>query len=159
MVAYSFQKQFAEPILAGSKRQTIRAAGKRRHANPGDELQLYVGMRTKHCRLVARAPCTGVHKVELFFSKHGASELFRIDGAPISLTAMASFARLDGFNDVDEMAAFWWKHHRDLAIGGYIEFTGKLIQWSTLILEHPLELTEDGDPANDKEWGLDRRLQ
>jgi hypothetical protein len=25
MVAYSFKKQFREPILAGSKRQTIRA--------------------------------------------------------------------------------------------------------------------------------------
>jgi hypothetical protein len=132
VVAYSFQKQFAAPILAGTKRQTIRAAGKRRHARPGEDLQLYTGMRTRSCLLIATAKCASVHKVELFFSKHGASELFRIDGAPISLTAMASFARLDGFNDVDEMAAFWWKHHSDLAIGGYIEFTGKLIRWASL---------------------------
>ena len=132
MVAYSFKKRFAEPILAGTKRQTIRAHGKRRHARPGDDLQLYVAQRTKHCRLVARAKCATVHEVELFFSRHGASELFRMDGTPISLTAMASFARLDGFNDVDEMAAFWWVEHRRLAVNGYIEFQGVMVRWDPL---------------------------
>jgi hypothetical protein len=132
MVAYSFKPRFAEPILHGRKRQTIRAVGKRRHAQPGDQLQLYTGMRTRHCKLIARATCAAVHDVELFFSRHGASELFRIDGAPISLTAMASFARLDGFNDVDEMAAFWWQEHRDFAIGAFIAFKGKMIRWEAL---------------------------
>ncbi|MEJ0016825.1 MAG: ASCH domain-containing protein [Acetobacteraceae bacterium] len=47
MVAYSFKRDFAAPILAGIKRQTIRA-DRRRHARPGEVLQLYTGMRTKH---------------------------------------------------------------------------------------------------------------
>jgi hypothetical protein len=129
MVAYSFKPRFAEPILAGTKRQTIRLLGKRRHARPGDPLQLYTGMRTKHCKLIARATCATVHDVELFFGPHGATELFRIDGVPISLTAMASFARLDGFNDVDEMAAFWWQEHRSLYVGRYLEFKGIMVRW------------------------------
>ncbi len=55
MVAYSFRSQFAEPILAGTKGGTIRAERRGRnlghrvvnggHAYPGEELQLYTGMR------------------------------------------------------------------------------------------------------------------
>lgn len=50
MPAYNFQKQFAPLVESGQKRQTIRAIGKRRHARPGESLQLYTGQRTKACR-------------------------------------------------------------------------------------------------------------
>lgn len=66
MVAYSFKRRFAEPILAGAKRQTIRA-DRRRHARPGEELQLYTGMRTKSCRLIARRTCVDIQRVILVF--------------------------------------------------------------------------------------------
>jgi hypothetical protein len=46
VVAYSFRQQFRPPILAGTKRQTIRA-DRKRHARPGEQLQLYTGMRTR----------------------------------------------------------------------------------------------------------------
>ena len=59
MVAYSFNKQFIEPIRLGIKTQTIRAHGKRRHAQMGDALQLYSGMRTAHCvRIIEDTVCT-----------------------------------------------------------------------------------------------------
>jgi hypothetical protein len=51
MVAYSFDKRFVPQIENGFKRQTIRAH-RRRHARPGEALQLYTGMRTKHCRKI-----------------------------------------------------------------------------------------------------------
>jgi hypothetical protein len=159
MVAYSFKPRFAELILDGSKRQTIRAVGKRRHARPGDELQLYSGMRTRHCRLIARAKCASVHEVELFFNRFGASELFRVDGAPIGPNAMECFARLDGFSTVQEMATFWWAEHgKAYRHIGLIEFKGVMVRWSTLILEHPVEFDEDGAVACDKEWDLTRRV-
>ena len=47
VVALNFKQQFIPPILSGAKRQTIRAIGRRRHAIPGETLQLYTGMRTK----------------------------------------------------------------------------------------------------------------
>jgi hypothetical protein len=50
MPAYNFQKQFAPLVQSGEKRQTIRTLGKRSHAQPGNKLQLYTGMRTKQCR-------------------------------------------------------------------------------------------------------------
>lgn len=74
MVAYSFKAQFVEPIRAGlglptepqirPKRQTIRA-DRKRHARPGEELQLYRGMRTRQCFLIGRAACTEVTKIRI----------------------------------------------------------------------------------------------
>ena len=51
MVAYSFKSQFEEPIVAREKRQTVRGFRKR-HARPGEPIQLYVGMRTRNCRKI-----------------------------------------------------------------------------------------------------------
>jgi hypothetical protein len=58
MVAYNFIKQFADDVESGKKLQTIRKVGKRKHALPGDTLQLYTGMQTKSCRLLREALCT-----------------------------------------------------------------------------------------------------
>lgn len=52
MVAYNFQSRFAGPIKRGEKSHTIRKNGKRRHARPGEPLQLYTGMRTKSCKKI-----------------------------------------------------------------------------------------------------------
>ena len=89
MVAYSFKRRFVEPIRVGlgmkpealaparafqagddysifeppaPKRQTIRA-DRRRHARPGEELQLYCGMRTKGCFLIGRSRCIEVKPI------------------------------------------------------------------------------------------------
>jgi uncharacterized protein YqfB (UPF0267 family) len=59
VVAYSFQQRFAPPILSGTKQQTIRA-DRKRHARPGEEMQLYTGMRTKQCELICRTTCISV---------------------------------------------------------------------------------------------------
>lgn len=65
MPAYSFKSRFAEPILSNQKLQTIRAVGKRRHARVGERMQLYTGMRTKQCKLIATRICSSVHHIEL----------------------------------------------------------------------------------------------
>lgn len=118
MVAYSFQKQFAEPILARGKLQTVRAARKR-HAYPGEELQLYTGMRTKQCRLLGRVRCSDVGKVTLRFDPFPG--LF-IDG--VCFDDVEEFARSDGFLDWKALAAFWAKHHPRVE-----NFEGVLISW------------------------------
>lgn len=64
MVAYSFKQRFVAPILSGAKQQTIRAHRKR-HAWPEEEMQLYTGMRTKHCRLIARVTCLSVAPITI----------------------------------------------------------------------------------------------
>lgn len=135
MVAYSFQAQFVAPILNGTKRQTIRPErkGRSRHARPGDELQLYTGMRTKHCRLIARAVCESVSPIAVNFAPlcsevHvDGTLLTSISGRPSALIAMNNFARRDGFRDWPELKQFWRHHHP-----GVDHFEGVLIRWKTI---------------------------
>lgn len=129
MVAYSFNKGFAAPILAGTKRQTIRLPRKR-HARRGEELQLFTGMRTKHCQLIGRATCTGVHDVRLDFVAPSVT----LDGvlSLIDPTALNEFAERDGFSCPEEpwrfMRRWWWEVHPGIDI-----FNGVLIRWEALL--------------------------
>ena len=123
MVAYSFKQRFIEPIRAGTKCQTIRA-DRKRHARPGEQLQLYSGMRTKHCQLIGRAECLSVWPVTLILrEEHGVVlENFRETYRNID-----AFARADGFRDWAELAAFWSENHP-----GFEIFDGVLIRWGDL---------------------------
>ena len=123
MVAYSFKKQFAEPIDLGTKTHTIRANGKRRHARPGETLQLYMSMRTKQCRKLKETPCTASAQVRLYL----AAGRFRIvlDGAVLDVPQSEAFARRDGFPSLRDMAAYWQKEHPALDV-----FQGTVTSWA-----------------------------
>lgn len=124
MVAYGFKERFAEPILAGTKAQTIRPKGKRRHARDGDTIQLYTGMRTKKCRLIATAPCVGVWPIHLWFAGH---DRVMIGTMLVDLGTSAeldAFAVKDGFADWSAMKAFWLDVHETVD-----DFIGMLIRW------------------------------
>jgi uncharacterized protein YqfB (UPF0267 family) len=100
MVAYSFKARFVEPILAGTKTQTIRA-DRKRHARPGEDLQLYTAMRTKQCKLIRVARCTQIVSVMLSFVGHGdALSAIKAD----ALTALCARARV-ALGDVIQKAA------------------------------------------------------
>lgn len=130
MVAYSFQPQFIRPILLGTKPQTIRKdrLGNGRHARIGDELQLYRGMRTRHCRLIARATCEMVRPVKIELPDNvvsivnGNTETF-LSG----WDALDKFARMDGFDGWLSMREFWREHHPKVEV-----FQGVLITWAGL---------------------------
>lgn len=131
MVAYSFKARFAPPILAGTKRQTIRAERKR-HARPGEQLQLYTGMRTRSCKLIGRAPCLSVTSIRLDFQVRRVESL---DTGTAWTTAEETdaFAVSDGFADWNAMAAFWAAEHPGIDL-----FSGVMIRWAPLL---------SGDPA------------
>lgn len=105
MVAYSFQRQFAEPILDGTKGGTVRAPRKRGHCEPGEELQLYVGMRTPSCSLIARKPCLEIERITLHFA--GNEVIFPSRDAHLRGWALDAFARFDGFHDWLALRDFW----------------------------------------------------
>lgn len=127
MPAYSFQRQFAEPILDGTKGGTIRAPRKipvrqlvsRRiplpprpggHALAGEPLMLYTGMRTRQCRLIAEKRCLAVEPITLDLvhhqvTLHGSAVVFA------STDNLDQFARFDGFEDWPALAAFWRATH------------------------------------------------
>lgn len=114
MVAYNFQAQFAPDVEAGRKRQTIRSEGKRRHAQIGDTVQLYTGMRTKGCRQIGTGICTTSTYCAI-----------REDGITLGnhpKVNIEEFARADGFRDFDHMKQWFRDTHG-------LPFTGRLIAW------------------------------
>lgn len=126
MVAYSFKQRFVAPILAGTKRQTIRA-DRKRHARPGEQLQLYTGMRTKQCKLIGRAECIDVVKITILFSDtDDESEGFVLPGFGFP-GGLDGFAIADGFASWADLKAFWRANHP-----GIDEFQGNLIMWGDL---------------------------
>jgi hypothetical protein len=116
MVAYSFQRRFAEPLIAGTKGGTIRP-NRRRHARPGEQLQLYVGMRTRQCRLIARRTCIAIEPISLdFFYGQVAWPDDRWIKRTTDLDALAVF---DGFRSFAEMQDFWLQTHNASVFHGW----------------------------------------
>ena len=121
MVAYSFKKQFSPYILNGSKAQTIRAERKR-HARPEETLQLYTGMRTKHCRLIGTATCRRVEPITIDFPLNTV-----LIGKAVLMgwRDLDGLAHRDGFDGWLSMRAFWHDNHPAASV-----FSGVLIRWT-----------------------------
>lgn len=116
MVALNFQKQFADDVAAGRKRQTIRAAAR---CKPGDALQLYTGQRTKSCRKLRDAVCASVTPIRI--TETGVVILS--EETPDRDISLDEFAIADGFKDYAEMWAWFSSRY------GVDGFTGYLIKW------------------------------
>lgn len=141
MVAYSFKRMFTIPIRLGlgleimpmitsirPKRHTIRA-NRARHARPGEEVQLYHGMRTKQCELIGRARCTDVQAIEIHFRKRRHSDWLRCAkyGKLDCPSQLNDFAKSDGFFDWQALREFWRNNHP-----GVDDFAGVIIFWEPL---------------------------
>jgi hypothetical protein len=129
--AFDPERDLDPPIRP--KRQTIRAIGRRRHAHPGETLQLYTGMRTKQCRKIGEARCVSVDPIRIDFKYryHPSWPAGRIEwGDPFHVCQgqenLNNFARQDGFLDWNEMLVFWGEEH------GLGEFRGVMIRWEPL---------------------------
>jgi hypothetical protein len=150
MVAYSFKPQFVPAIANGTKLQTIRAH-RRRHAMPGECLQLYTSMRTRACRLIRNdAVCTRVDDFVMDLSplatherQTTASAIHRlvysqtlpvlINDEPVNGADRDRLAVADGFTfwtwkgetlePWPAMVMFWLSKH------GPALFRGRLIRW------------------------------
>ena len=121
MVAYSFQPRFAPLIREGLKLQTIRAP-RARHARPGERLQLFTGLRTRHAMKIVPDPiCVTVSRCDITFAS---GRIGRIVVAGIPVRDLDQFAAFDGFEDRTDMSAFWLERH------GAAPFSGLLIEWS-----------------------------
>lgn len=133
MVAYSFKAQFAEPIVTGAKRQTVRG-DRRRHARPGEAVQLYTAMRTKHCRkLLTPDPiCVDVQPIKIGICSRDPMIItdIEINGCSLSADEIEAFAVADGFGSIladgfarRRMGEFWLKNHE------WNAFKGVVIRW------------------------------
>lgn len=131
MVAYNFQKQFADAIQSAQKRQTVRAIRKNGHARIGEKLQLYTGLRTKAChKLIDSDPiCTSVDKIEIHIKTTAEIDRIIVGDKELNNQEIEEFAAADGFHARagysarDAMAKFFQKYH------GNGIFRGNVIRW------------------------------
>jgi hypothetical protein len=121
MVAYSFNRMFIDPIVTGTKSQTIRA-DRKRHARAGEAVQLYTALRTKHCRLIGRAVCKSALRIRLDV-ECGRVE-FSSGAAITEADEIEAFAMRDGFPNWKAMRQFWEIEHPKVPV-----FSGVLIMW------------------------------
>ncbi|GJD97739.1 hypothetical protein [Methylobacterium iners] len=123
MVAYSFKKQFVPSIRQGTKNQTIRAERKR-HARPGERVQLYQGMRTRYCSLIAEPICEAVLPIIIELD----AQIVMLDERIITdPDALDAFAVSDGFAEWSKLDAFWRRTHPGTSV-----FRGVLVRWTPL---------------------------
>lgn len=131
MNCFSFQTRFVEPILAGTKDQTIRAP-RRVPPKIGGTMHLFTGMRTKACKRIATVTCTEILKIEISPFYFGGFVQLRAanDETTILLRQrqLQAFARRDGFVSWQEMCAFWQETH------GALLFQGEVYRWWPLAL-------------------------
>ena len=122
MPAYNFQKQFAPLVESGEKRQTIRAKGKRTHAQPGAALQLYTGMRTKVCRKLVNPDPVCTEVLDVYMYEAGGECFMQVGGKVTFAHEVAEIARADGFATREEFFQFFRTTHG-------MPFHGVLIKW------------------------------
>lgn len=143
MVAYSFKAMFGPQVSGLTKLHTVRA-DRKRHARPGEPVQLYQGMRTRDCvKLVDPDPiCSRVQPITIMttsmLEEFVASIV--IDGRSLHREEIEAFAAADGFGIEHvgdwrlkrtgqkgsarwNMGAFWQAEHSPGL------FQGKLIAW------------------------------
>lgn len=130
MVAYNFKSGFVPAILSREKQQTIRLPRKR-HARPGEALQLFTGARMSPVRL-GGATCEASRQIRLDF---GANSVELDDAIAITDEAeLQAFAIKDGFRPPErliltitpwEYMTRWWRlTHPDHPV-----FAGVLTVW------------------------------
>ena len=135
MVAYNFKPEFVDAIKAGTKSQTIRPIGKRRHVKPGERMQLFMNpYRKSMCKIIEDPVCVSVDLVHICRNDFGAPWM-RItsfaDGCSTAMweDEMGDDALADGFPDVESFIAFFEDTY-GLPFEG-LPFEGVLIKWAT----------------------------
>lgn len=127
MPLLNFQSRFAPLVESGEKRQTIRAYRKDgRDPKVGDRLFLYTGARTRQCRKLGEATCSGIREVAISYGWG-----LKLNRRSTSLAERRAFALADGFQSTDYYEPFgamckWFENTHGLP------FRGLLIEWTEI---------------------------
>lgn len=119
MPALSFKSQFVGEVQTGRKTQTVRAP--RKHLiKVGDRLILATGMRTKQYRQIGEGTCTEV--LAIIIECPCTTPSISIDGRELSDDEIEQFAKADGFESSQRLAAWFDQQHG-------LPFAGTVIKW------------------------------
>ena len=117
MPALNFQRKFAPGIMAmldknfatrtGIKPKITTIRAQRKHQiKKGDTLYLYVGQRTKQCKLLGSTPCKKIEGI--FIDENREGPIVKVDGFRLSLAEAQKVAETDGFESLQAFVR-WFK--------------------------------------------------
>ncbi len=120
----NFQRQFARQVWQGEKRQTIRAAGHRKHVpQVGDLAYCYTGLRTRHTQHLGTWTITRVEVLRMDILPDTLESMV-LGSNPLTANAFEALARADGFGNGSAMAR-WFIDNQPPG-----EFYGWVIEWA-----------------------------
>jgi len=119
----NFRRRFVDAILAGTKTQTIRKAGKRKF-RVGQALQLYTGQRTGKCQKIMDAKVVELQYIEIDLDKYDGFVIPEIivNGRPLTTEEIEELASIDGFETWDAFIEFFADKYPS-------PFYGRIIKW------------------------------
>jgi hypothetical protein len=129
----NFQRQFARPVLDGTKRQTIRASGSRRRPAPGEWAHCYTGLRTRSTHKLGTWRIAQVDVLRMSVRDSGFGDVI-LGADRLGGVGLADLAAADGFKGTVAMHRWFLGYH------GAIEFDGWVIRWDWLPVEPPVIL-------------------
>lgn len=123
MTAFNFKGRFVEAVRSGRKCQTIRREREDgRDPKPGDELQLFTGMRSPRCKRIFDTRCRDRQRV-VIDELEGTVEIL-LDGKKLNEGQREIFAIADGFDSWDELEDFILEQY-ELPFRGYVYYWPK----------------------------------
>ena len=117
---------FADKILSGEKRQTIRKASPRwKNVKAGDKLSLYAGLRTKNCRKLGTAEVDSIEDIKIVSKREnpGFTSRIWVNGKALGLREYEELSKADGFCWIVDFLEFFHSHYGK-------NFEGKIIKWT-----------------------------
>lgn len=116
MPAYNFQKRFAQLVLSGQKKQTVRAKRKDGRApKVGQPFVGYTGMRTKTCERLITSTIIKVQDIRITAGIY-------VDGSSLMADQALLLAKADGFHTVHDFLEWFRTQHGAI-------FEGHIITW------------------------------
>jgi len=118
MVAFNFKSYFADDVESGRKPGSIR---QKKKCEVGDKIQLYTGQRTKKCRKLGEAICTGVCRIRV--TEESPWTMFETEGEIETSINGRSFYEIEGFENSNDFVDFFRRHYG-------LPFNGYYHQWA-----------------------------
>lgn len=117
----NFQKQFAEPVRLGLKRQTIRSAGARVHVpKVGDVAHCYTGLRTRGTQLLGKWPINRVDVLRMEIRTGDRISDVVLGAQPLRSAELEQLAKADGFTSWDAMRDWFTSNHPPGSFYGWV---------------------------------------
>lgn len=119
----AFNNQFKAPILAGTKKHSIRKDEQRKWRT-GRSIHMATGVRTKNYDCFKKSTCTGTQRI---FMSYDWMLHISIDDRELYPQEKETLAINDGFENFKAFEDYWYP---EVMKGKHQSYSGKIVHWT-----------------------------